>query len=128
MLQHRNSKQRNIIREYLEGRTDHPCAEKLYNEIHEHYPSISLGTIYRNLMYLTDIGEIQSIDIGDGVTHFDPNPKPHVHFYCKKCHKISDIFIDDYIRLNTFFAKYSNAHIEKCTVTLEGLCDQCQNL
>ncbi len=128
MMNHRNSKQRNIIREYLHGRTDHPCAEKLYNEIREQYPRMSLGTVYRNLMYLKDIGEIQSIDVGDGVSHFDPNPKPHVHFYCTKCHQVSDIFIDDYERFKTVFSRYTHAHIEKCNINLEGICDHCQIL
>ena len=72
MLQRRNSKQRNVIREYLCGRIDHPTAEKLYKEIRLEHPKMSLGTVYRNLMFLTDIGEIQALDVGDGITHFDP--------------------------------------------------------
>lgn len=73
MLQRRNSKQRNVIREYLCGRIDHPTAEKLYKEIRLEHPKMSLGTVYRNLMFLTDIGEIQALNVGDGITHFDPN-------------------------------------------------------
>lgn len=91
MLQRRNSKQRNVIREYLCGRIDHPTAEKLYKEIRLDHPKMSLGTVYRNLMFLTDIGEIQALDVGDGITHFDPNPMPHAHFYCKKCNRVFDV-------------------------------------
>lgn len=91
MLQRRNSKQRNVIREYLCGRIDHPTAEKLYKEIRLEHPKMSLGTVYRNLMFLTDIGEIQALDVGDGITHFDPNPMPHAHFYCKKCKRVFDV-------------------------------------
>ena len=69
MLQRRNSKQRSVIRDYLWGRIDHPTAEKLYNEIRVEHPKMSLGTVYRNLMLLTDLGEIQAIDVGDGITH-----------------------------------------------------------
>ena len=47
IIQRRTSKQRTIIRQYLHGRTDHPTAEKLYSEIKEEYPKMSLGTIYR---------------------------------------------------------------------------------
>ena len=125
MLQRRNSKQRNVIREYICGRIDHPTAEKLYNEIREEYPRISLGTVYRNLMFLRDTGEIQSIDVGDGITHFDPNPEPHAHFYCKKCHQVSDIFINDYQQISTIFENNSKHKITKCNVYMEGICEHC---
>ncbi len=127
MLQRRNSKQRNIIRDYLCGRIDHPTAEKLYSEIREEYPKISLGTVYRNLVFLRDIGEIQSIEVGDGVAHFDPNPEPHAHFYCTRCHEVSDIFIDDYDSIKDKFEQKSNCKITKCNVYLEGICEHCNN-
>ena len=127
MLQRRNSKQRNVIREYLCGRIDHPTAEKLYNEIKEEYPKMSLGTVYRNLMFLNEIGEIQAIEVGDGITHFDPNPQPHAHFYCKKCKQVSDIFIEDYSKITKVFAGQTNNVIDKCNVFLEGTCELCIN-
>lgn len=127
MLQRRNSKQRNVIRDYLSGRIDHPTAEKLYNEIKEEYPKMSLGTVYRNLMYLKDIGEIQAIVVGDGITHFDPNPMPHAHFYCTECHQVSDIMIRNYVDIHALFAKNTNNKIQKCSVTLSGVCEHCLN-
>ncbi len=127
MLQRRNSKQRNVIRDYLSGRIDHPTAEKLYNEIKEEYPRMSLGTVYRNLMYLKDIGEIQAIVVGDGITHFDPNPMPHAHFYCTECHQVSDIHIRNYVEIHALFAKNTKNQIQKCSVNLSGVCEHCLN-
>lgn len=127
MLQRRNSKQRNVIREYLCGRIDHPTAEKLYNEIKEEYPKMSLGTVYRNLMFLNEIGEIQAVEVGDGITHFDPNPQPHAHFYCKKCHQVSDVHIEDYNKIKALFSGQTKNEIDRCNVFLEGTCEFCQN-
>ena len=42
-------------------RTDHPTADTVYHQLRKIYPNISLGTIYRNLALLADIGEIQKI-------------------------------------------------------------------
>lgn len=125
MLQRRNSKQRNVIREYLCGRIDHPTAEKLYKEIRLEHPKMSLGTVYRNLMFLTDIGEIQALDVGDGITHFDPNPMPHAHFYCKKCKRVFDVFMDDYEKIQNIFANNVQGKVESCAVSLTGSCKEC---
>lgn len=127
MLQRRNSKQRNVLREYLQGRTDHPTAETLYKEIQVQYPRMSLGTVYRNLMLLSDSGEIQALDVGDGKTHFDPNPKPHAHFYCSKCKQVSDIFFDEYGDIINIIKKNTSGSVTSCSICVEGICPICKN-
>ena len=51
------SKQRASIKEYLLHTTAHPTADTVYLHIKEEFPNISLGTVYRNLNLLADIGE-----------------------------------------------------------------------
>lgn len=127
MLQRRNSKQRNVLREYLRGRTDHPTAETLYKEIQVQYPRMSLGTVYRNLMLLSDSGEIQALDVGDGKTHFDPNPEPHAHFYCTKCKQVSDIFFNEYGDIINIIKKNTKGSVTSCSISVEGICPICKN-
>ena len=55
------SRQREAIKTFLAGRYDHPTAETVYLGIKEEFPNISLGTVYRNLSLLSDIGEIQKL-------------------------------------------------------------------
>ena len=57
MIKH--SRQRDAIRQNLINRYDHPTAETVYMDIKEDFPNISLGTVYRNLSLLADLGEIQ---------------------------------------------------------------------
>ena len=52
------SRQRESIKEFLSTRKDHPTADTIYMNIRKQFPNISLGTIYRNLNLLSDIGEI----------------------------------------------------------------------
>ena len=66
------SRQRESIKEFLQGRTDHPTADTVYTNIREIYPNISLGTVYRNLALLASLGEIQKITCEDGADRFDP--------------------------------------------------------
>ena len=61
----KRSKQRESIKKFLISRYDHPTAETVYMNIKEEFPNISLGTVYRNLSLLADIGEIQKLQESD---------------------------------------------------------------
>ena len=65
----KRSKQRDMIKDFLMGRNDHPTADVVYMNVRQQNPNISLGTVYRNLTLLADIGEIQRLRLGDGVSH-----------------------------------------------------------
>lgn len=60
------SRQREVIKEYLMSTKEHPTADTVYMHIREQSPNISLGTVYRNLNLLTELGEIKKITCGDG--------------------------------------------------------------
>ena len=73
----KHSRQRDSILEFLATRKDHPTADTVYMNVRRSFPNISLGTVYRNLTLLADIGEISRIRLGDGVDHFDYDTSPH---------------------------------------------------
>ena len=76
-MQRKYSRQREAIKEFLAGRTDHPTADTVYTCLREQYPNISLGTVYRNLTLLTEMGEIMKITTGEGADRFDANVQRH---------------------------------------------------
>ena len=53
-------------------------------------PNISLGTVYRNLKTLTEMGEILELSYGSTYSRFDGNAKMHYHFVCEHCGKVYD--------------------------------------
>lgn len=85
------SRQRESIKNFLVTRYDHPTAETVYMEIRKEFPNISLGTVYRNLSLLSEIGEIQKISSENGPDRFDGNPAPHYHFFCTECNSVLDL-------------------------------------
>ena len=85
------SKQRAIIMDFLKDRKDHPTADVVYTNVRKTLPNISLGTVYRNLMLLTELGEIRKVQVGDGVDHFDPITDEHDHFVCTECGGVYDL-------------------------------------
>ena len=57
------SRQRESIKDYLMHTNAHPTADMVYLHVKEQFPNISLGTVYRNLNLLSDMGEIIKIPI-----------------------------------------------------------------
>ena len=118
------SRQREAIKDYLSSVTTHPTADTVYMHIKEEFPNISLGTVYRNLALLTDLGEIIKITT-DGADRFDGHVEPHSHFICRKCHSLFDIHMDDETFIDEKAQKAFPGIIEGHTVQYYGLCEEC---
>lgn len=73
------------------SRKDHPTADVVYTFVKNDFPSISLGTVYRNLSFLVEHGEAVTVPCEDGFVHYDANTAPHLHFQCRKCKCLIDI-------------------------------------
>ena len=86
--------QRMAVLEFLENSANHSTVEEIYTGLKKKYPTLSQATVYTSLQVFKRAGEIQELSIRKGKVCFDPNPKPHHHFYCEKCKKILDINID----------------------------------
>ncbi|MBR4027837.1 MAG: transcriptional repressor [Lachnospiraceae bacterium] len=123
MIKH--SRQREAIQCNLSQRYDHPTAETIYMDIKKEFPNISLGTVYRNLTLLSDLGKIQKISTGVGPDRFDGNPKPHTHFQCRNCNCVLDIQLENTDSLNTNAAKNFSGIIEESYIQFFGLCENC---
>ena len=121
------SKQRASIKEYLLHTTAHPKADTVYLHIIEEFPNISLGTVYRNLNLLADIGEALRIPTPAGGDRFDGRCEPHYHVVCTNCGKVFDLEMDDsYIqKINEDANACFDGIIESHTTLFHGLCAEC---
>lgn len=118
------SRQRESIKQFLMSRKDHPTADAVYMGVREEYPHISLGTVYRNLSLLTELGEISKFNT-DGVDRFDANIKPHYHFVCRSCHSVLDLDIAPMTQVEEEVALTFPGLIEDHTILFHGLCPDC---
>ncbi len=119
------SRQRESIKSCLMNRKDHPTADALYTSIREEFPNISLGTVYRNLNLLVELGEIQKFSCGDGTDHFDYITSPHYHFVCRHCGKIIDIPMAARKELEAAASAHIQGTVEEHTIFFYGLCEEC---
>jgi len=122
----KKTKQKEAILRVLRSTTSHPTADWVYDEVRKEIPSISLGTVYRNLKLLRQSGEISEIDFSSTFSRFDGSPDNHYHFRCEKCGRVFDVDepvnkeLDERIAQKTGF-KISHHRLEFC-----GLCKECQ--
>lgn len=125
MAARKHSRQRELIKEFLMGRKDHPTADIIYASVRQRNPNISLGTVYRNLTLLAQSGEINRLSVGDGVDHFDADTSPHYHFVCKKCGSVVDLEMDSIEGIKDTAGVNFDGHIEGHVTYFYGTCRCC---
>lgn len=86
----RNTHQRDAILAYLQSERAHRSASEVYEAVRKVIPNISLGTVYRNLGQLVELGKIITVETQDKFVYYDGYVKPHTHFVCRGCKNIFD--------------------------------------
>lgn len=113
--------QRLAIIDFLVGNETHPSAVAIYAEVKKRYPMMSFSTVYNTLEALQQVGEIIDLSFLDEPARFDPDVRPHHHFYCRKCRNIKDIFRDLEIPRD----KVDGHRLESWRVYFYGICSDC---
>ena len=121
------SRQREAIVQYLTGRTDHPSAESVYQALRQTHPNISLGTVYRNLSFLSDRGDILRLSCDGKTDRFDADTRPHYHFMCKQCGCVLDIDMPYQEALDHLAEQTFSGTITAHSLLFEGLCSNCMD-
>lgn len=121
------SKQRNLIREKIMNRHDHPTAQTIYDEIKTEDNSISLATVYRNLNQLAENGEIRRVTFSGNTEHYDPILDEHFHFVCERCGEIKDLSIKtQFGKMDEVIADETGGIIKTHDLIIRGLCKKCK--
>ncbi|MGM0602474.1 MAG: Fur family transcriptional regulator [Bacillota bacterium] len=123
----RMTKQRKAILRVLKNTKSHPTADWIYEQVKKEIPNISLGTVYRNLNVLSELGKIQILDYGSTYSRYDGNPENHYHFRCEKCGKVFDIHVDLFDDINKIVNEETAFQVNEHRLEFTGLCPECQN-
>ena len=119
------SRQRESIKEYLMSTKEHPTADVIYQHVREENPKISLGTVYRNLTLLVDLGEVRKISTGDGTDHFDADTSAHSHYFCRCCHRLMDVDVTPSVDQILAASSAGIGTVEQASLLFTGVCKDC---
>ena len=117
--------QREAVVRALAGNDAHPTAEAVYAAVTTEMPSVSLRTVYQVLNDLTEMGEIQALDLGTGAVRFDPHVGVHHHLVCTSCGKVRDV--DAAVgNLDVPDGATQGFAVDRAEVVFRGRCPDCR--
>ena len=83
--------QRISITRVLFQQTNHLSADDIFRMVSEGNRRVSKATVYNTLGMLTELGIIRQVITDPARIFYDPNAKPHHHFFDVGTGKLSDI-------------------------------------
>jgi Fe2+ or Zn2+ uptake regulation protein len=121
----RMTQQRKIILEEVRKVNTHPSADEIYEMVRLRLPRISLGTVYRNLEILSELGEIQKLQLSGSLKRFDWNTKKHYHIRCVRCNRVDDVPIAPLNQIEDEVYESTVFEIIGHNLEFVGLCPKC---
>lgn len=116
---------RRLILEILRGTDVHPAALWVYHQARRRLPSVSLGTVYRNLRFLAGEGLVKEMADGRGLGRFDGNLSDHCHLTCSGCGRIFDVAVSPDRSLELRIAARTGFEISHHRIEFYGRCPAC---
>ena len=123
---HKITPQRLAIVGILAKSHGHPSAEDIYDLIKGDFPTMSLATVYRNILLIKSFGEVLELGFPDGSNRYDGNkPHPHPHVICIRCKKIVDPDLDSMDIMKKEVTEETHFKILSHRLDFFGICSDC---
>ncbi|WP_051420498.1 Fur family transcriptional regulator [Helicobacter pametensis] len=105
-------------------RRGHATIEEIYEDILKEYPSISLATIYKNIISLCEADLVKEVKVSLQKQRYEINCGEHAHIVCTECGKLEDIeFGMESFYHNAMITRYIQPSF--VSMTIYGKCNQC---
>jgi Fur family ferric uptake transcriptional regulator len=128
--------QRRLIFKALEGKTNHPTADDIYQEVKDIIPDISVATVYKTLNELVKLGLLLELRHDGEQSRFDPRTDQHSHLLCigiklndkgkpVPCGRLEDVSVS-FPELQMPETERRGFLITANEVIFKGYCPECQ--
>lgn len=123
----RNTVQKKLVLQAVNDLKCHATAEEVYNYVVKIHPSVSKGTVYRNLNSLAENNLIKRVEVPGEADHFDHIIAKHHHVKCIKCNKIFDVDLSDNPDLEKLVKDDKGIIFVDYDIVFKGICPDCKN-
>jgi Fur family ferric uptake transcriptional regulator/Fur family peroxide stress response transcriptional regulator len=101
----------------------HINIDKIYEDIKVNYPTLSLATIYKNILLMVEYGVILEVPISGEKSKYELKKDDHIHLICQSCGEIKD---EEITPKKRDILKVENFKINNAQINIYGLCQKCQ--
>ncbi len=117
------SYQRMKILEYLINHRTHPTVDTIYCALAGKIPTLSKTTIYNTLKIFVDKNIVSQVTVEENESRYDYSETSHLHFKCKNCGKLYDIFqVCDLLNQR----EIEGHKIDEYHLNFRGICKECK--
>ena len=113
-----------VFRALLESES-HPDADAIHKRLHDAYPTLSLGTVYKTLEMLQSLGLARAVSSPGPTRRFDGNRAPHHHLLCNRCGRLMDVELDELAQIA--LPADLDFQVTDLTIQFNGICSTCQD-
>lgn len=108
-------------------REGHLDVDEIYALVRESHPTLSLATVYKNIITMVERGVLVEVPISGHKSKYEIRKHEHVHLICHICGAVMDQPIDEVLIEDTqHIAQKSAFALEDRQVNLYGVCSACQ--
>ena len=105
----------------------HMSVEDIYEEIIKVHPSISLATIYKNIILMVEKGVLVEVPIAGKKPKYELAKRDHIHLVCTECGNVEDKpCIEATDKVFTELSSKEHFKLNKRQVNLYGVCAFCR--
>jgi Fur family peroxide stress response transcriptional regulator len=119
--------QRKAILSALAGRSDHPTADQLYEEIQAALPKVSRTTVYRVLEKLVATGVARTVCHPGPTARFEAQMVRHHHLVCRRCNRLEDLAVAALDELPLPSTRGLGFKIDDYSIQFMGICSRCKS-
>ena len=124
-MKHRFSVQRDLIYKELKKQGGHLTADEIHKLVKKVRPSVSFGTVYRNLGILENQCEIKKLMVSSDKAVYEAEMQPHHHLICKKCGSIVNVYKPANLKCVKCLSFMKDFKIDDAYINAFGECDKC---
>ena len=105
----------------------HMSIDSIYAEVIKTHPSLSLATVYKNIILMVEKGVLVEVPITGQKSKYELSKEDHIHLVCTECGEVEDKpkhSVAD--ALFTSMTEQENFTLCKQQINLYGVCSHCQ--
>jgi Fur family ferric uptake transcriptional regulator/Fur family peroxide stress response transcriptional regulator len=105
----------------------HMAIEEIYDEVVKVHPSLSLATVYKNIILMVDNGVLVEVPITGRKPKYELNKNDHIHLICTECGEVEDRpCLEETDKILKSMTSQEHFSLNKQQINLYGVCEKCQ--